>query len=401
MTATFLLEFLARIFALGGRFWTSQDWKFNVLDLVLVLVSVVDIAVQGFNLSFARVLRLLKIFTTLRTLRHLRATVKLRAMMLAILHSLGSLTWATILLGIMTFLFACVLVQGSTDYVQHAPLSDASVEFIQHRLNSLPMTVLTLWMCVTGGVIGGQAVTNNLQGTSDDFTVAQLRTFFENVPLTMLTLFMSITGGVSWWEVERVLLDMSFLMGMLLVVYVCLMLLALLNIVTGIFLHDSIETAQLESDLSAQLEMQKINKLVSKLQEVFMELDTNNSETLDLDEFRRYLTNERVVRLFQELGLDARDPITLFSALDLDGTRDLDISEFVMGCMALRGGARAVDLATFMNENRIMIKRLRTGTTDVQDRLDRIERALSVLPDSSTSLRHEMSVVRNASTFDI
>jgi len=198
-----------------------------------------------------------------------------------------------------------------------------------------------------------------------------------------------------------VLLDMSYLMGMLLVVYVCLMLLALLNIVTGIFLHDSIETAQLESDLSAQLEMQKIDKFVLKLQEVFMELDTNNSETLDLDEFRRYLANERVVRLFQELGLDARDPITLFSALDLDGTRDLDISEFVMGCIALRGGARAVDLAMFMNENRRMMKRLRTRTTDVQDSLGRIERALSVLPDSSAALVPEASVVRNASTFDI
>ena len=110
LTVAFLIELPLRMCALGSGILTSPDWKFNVLDMVLVMVSAFDVTMQSFTVSFGRLLRLLIVFTrTLWTLRPLHHTINLRTMLLAILASLGS--WAVLLLGMMTFSFAGVLVQ--------------------------------------------------------------------------------------------------------------------------------------------------------------------------------------------------------------------------------------------------------------------------------------------------
>lgn len=84
LTVAFLVELLLTMFVLGTRFWTSPNWKFNVLDMVVVEVSAFDVAMQSFTASFGRLLRLLKVFTTtLRTLHPLHNPIKLRTMMLA------------------------------------------------------------------------------------------------------------------------------------------------------------------------------------------------------------------------------------------------------------------------------------------------------------------------------
>jgi len=334
MTTAFCLELVLRFFVLRVEFFTSSDWKFNVFDMVLVFLSLVDFVFNIYNLSFGRILRLLKIITTLRSLRHLRATIKLQTMVLAILHSLSSLVWASVLLISVTFLFACILAQGITEHLRGGS-DDATVDFISVHLGSLSMVMLTLWMCVT--------------------------------------------GGISWWELERVFLDIGLLMGLLLVIYVCFMSLTLLNIVTGIFVSDAIGTANLDRELAAQLEKQSTEQLVVKLQDVFKEMDTEDQGFVTIRQFKDRVQEDSVRSFFQSLDLNPDDPDKLFRSLALDGTKELDTGEFVVGCMALRDGARAVNLASLSHDNRRMLKKLRTSFQVAHDRLDRIDRTLLTL----------------------
>merc|ERR1712136_637056 len=84
-----------------------------------------------------------------------------------------------------------------------------------------------------------------------------LETFFRSLPRTFLTLLMSISGGVSWSEVVEVLFDVGNAYAMLFVLYTAIMILALMNIVTGIFVNDAFEMGQLDHELRTHLELQK------------------------------------------------------------------------------------------------------------------------------------------------
>ena len=115
--------------------------------------------------------------------------------------------------------------------------------------------------------------------------------------------------------------------------------------------------------------------------------------------------------------LDVSDVIGFFEALDVDGTvcvrdsatakhspvasncvhfcvhlkfrylchlrsEELEIDEFVMGCMHLRGEAKTVDMVTLMRENKRMMKKIGDG----------LRRSEELILDLTTSLRQDAGV---------
>merc|ERR1712203_646993 len=69
------------------------------------------------------------------------------------------------------------------------------------------------------------------------------------------------------------------------------------------------------------------------------------------EEFRKILKVEKVQAYFGALGVEVNHAQGLFRLLDADGTGAVNIEEFVIGCLRLRGEATAVDCATLMYEN--------------------------------------------------
>ena len=64
---------------------------------------------------------------------------------------------------------------------------------------------------------------------------------------------------------------------------------------------------------------------------------------MTFDEFKAHLV-QNGPGIFSYLGLEVWDAVNLFEALDLDNSRQLDITEFMDGCMQLRGQARTFDM---------------------------------------------------------
>merc|ERR1719440_1645900 len=55
---------------------------------------------------------------------------------------------------------------------------------------------------------------------------------------------------------------------------------------------------------------------------------------------------------FKSVDLDPSEARSLFKLMDADQSGTVEAEEFVMGCLRLRGTAKAIDLATLMYENR-------------------------------------------------
>ena len=65
--------------------------------------------------------------------------------------------------------------------------------------------------------------------------------------------------------------------GILLLLYVAVMFLALLNVVTGIFVNDAVEMAHMDRDIVMRFESDKRQQYVDGLRDFFHELDRNGN----------------------------------------------------------------------------------------------------------------------------
>merc|ERR1719393_1018753 len=104
----------------------------------------------------------------------------------------------------------------------------------------------------------------------------------------MLTLFMSISGGINWSGIQEALTSVSEAYGVLFALYIGVMVLGVLNIITGIFVQGASELAQLDRDLVTQQEMERNNLWMQELMKIFKELDQNSNGTITLDEFNQH-----------------------------------------------------------------------------------------------------------------
>jgi len=321
-TIAFALELVLRVVHLRWFFFFGVDHLWNLLDVVFVAAGFFELAAEDrdiVDVNHVRALRLLRVLRATTTLLRSHSIFgRMRLLLLALGGCLQSLLWVVSLLVFSMFLFAVVFLNSATSYVRSKP--EAGLDF-------------------------------------DTMT-----TFFSSMPMTLLTLGMSVLGGLSWWELERTFLNVSPLCSGLLLVYVAIMILALLNVVTGVFVNDSIEFAQNDRDIRTLTEMKNKRAQARVLKLIFEDMDTDRSGTITLGEFKTALESDEVQMLFAALGLDVSDAIGLFQILDADGDDALEIEEFVVGCEGIKGAATALDLMSLTTE----VKRLKKNFVNLE-----------------------------------
>merc|ERR1711862_400106 len=64
----------------------------------------------------------------------------------------------------------------------------------------------------------------------------------------------------------------------------------------------------------------------------------------------KVIGDHRILTYFQVLGLEITDVETLFVLLDKDQKGSVDMDEFLLGCMHLKGEARSLDIAKLQYE---------------------------------------------------
>lgn len=318
----FFLELLARLMANQGLFFFGAEWPSNLADSVVVVGSMLEILLPSWSLdlSIVRVLRVLRIVRTLRVLRLLRFAFflkDLRLMALAIAKSIVPILWASMLLILIMFLFSVLFLQAVVVHVNGA--------------------------------------------TSDDETSQQFRIYFDSLPMAILTLWMTVTGGVSWWEVARGLLDVSTWYCLCMVLFVIVMLVAVMNIMTGIFVNDALLMASMDRELMEQEQKAKSDGNIDALHALFREIDCDQTGKITLEELKDIMNRKDVNAIFATVGLEVSNATSFFKLLDVDDSNSLEVDEFVVGCLKIRGMAKAVDLQTLMFENKRMIKYMRQG----------------------------------------
>merc|ERR1711920_288314 len=127
--------------------------------------------------------------------------------------------------------------------------------------------------------------------------------------------------------------------------FISFAILALLNVVTAVFINTALQRSNNDRELAVQQELENKDELVAIIQQVFIELDTNQSGSLSIDEFEKHIEDEKIQAYLRSRQIDIGQVRTLFELLDVDETGDVDMEEFVQGVLRLKGGATSMDLA--------------------------------------------------------
>lgn len=244
-------------------------------------------------------------------------------MALMIVDSMRSLMWAMLMLMLMIFVFAVWFTTNATFYLR---------EFAD--------TASPTWF-------------EDL-GNSTSKNVIDIQRNFGTLHATTYSLLRSMLGGINWGILCDMLLKMDTISPMLFIFYVLFTMLAVLNIVTGVFVDNAAAAAKTQRDYIIEKEREVKETYIRELQNLFWQMDDDESGTLTAAEMQQLVKDPKMAAYFTALGFEPHDCVRLFTLLDTDSSGTVDIEEFLDGCLRLKGFARSIDVHFIM----VLIHRL-------------------------------------------
>jgi len=254
------------------------------------------------DVTFMRSLRLLKLSKILRMVRVMRFFSELRLILNSLLGSLISLFWAIVMLALIYYIFGLLFVQGIIPYLANRSMADPIVE-------------------------------------------DSLKRFYGSVELSMMTLFQASTGGDDWSMFYEALVHTGGLNCVLFVFFILFIEIALMNILTGIFVENAMKLAQPDRDAMA-LEIRKREKeLEDELRKLCQHFDTDGSGYISREKFAESLEHGKMKANLAVLGLDIKDAELFLGMLaEASGEKEVNVDAFIHGCMRLKGTATSLDM---------------------------------------------------------
>eukprot|EP00930_Biecheleria_cincta_P020222 TRINITY_DN15255_c0_g1_i1.p1 TRINITY_DN15255_c0_g1~~TRINITY_DN15255_c0_g1_i1.p1 ORF type:complete len:650 (-),score=126.14 TRINITY_DN15255_c0_g1_i1:130-1926(-) len=316
----FIVELLLRLFAYRWTFFVGPGKGWNFFDGSLVILGLLDLII-GFLTSEEKsstmdgfaAMKTMKMLRIVRVFRLFRFSRELSLMALMIVDSLRALMWALVMLSLMMFVFSICFTTTASSYLKTKVDTDAP-----H------------WH-------------ENLSASEND-DVVNVHLYFGSLVATTYSLLRAMLGGINWGIVCDVLLKVDILSTMLFLFYVLFSVLAVLNIVTGVFVDNAVAAAKTQREFLIEKEREVKEKYVKELQDLFADMDKDGSGLLTTLEMQSLVADPKMAAYFSALGFQAHDCLRLFGLLDTDGSGSVDMEEFLEGCLRLKGFARAIDV---------------------------------------------------------
>jgi len=323
-TIWFVLELSMRIVCSGRNFLIGEGWSWNWLDLIVVTLDVLEKAVLASladsgsslrNITSVRILRTLRITRAIRVIKVVHRFRELRIMVYSILRSASSFCWSMLIIIIIIYIFSIFMVQSVSEYL--------------------------------------------FREGPDVHNYDKLRDHWGSLTEGHYTLFQVMTGGISWGEVSNPVITIHWSNGLVIAFFVFFTVLVVSNIITGIFVDVAIQGALNDREEAISEELHSKKNTCWRLKAIFEEADTDGSGAITFDEFERHLSDRRVRAHLASLGIEVDKAEGLFRLLDMDDSNSIGLQEFVIGCLRLKGGAKAIDLVTLMYENKRLLGQFR------------------------------------------
>lgn len=379
-TILFSLELFMRLGAQGKLFLCGEDRRWNCLDSIIVIASWWEAALEiqlwlteeGSRSNFAgitgirtlRIVRITRLVKVARLARFLRFVMALRTLTQSIIYTLKSLIWAMVLLLLIVYSFGILFTQVVADIIkEHAQLIEQQAGLAAEQIEAK----------LEAKRVGEQ--------------------YFGSLWKSMVSLYMSIAGGVSWEQVLVPLEASGWIWVIAFIFYIAFSTLAVLNVVTGVFCQSAIESAQSDHDMVIQSILNNKEAHIEKIKMLFTEIDAAESGVITFQMFQERIMSQEVQTYFESIDLDVWDAWTFFKLLDMDAGGAVEIEEFLLGCLRLRGNAKAMDIAKLCHDQTWLIREQARFWEFVESELYHMQVQMTSMTGQRTNSPDRKSVV--------
>lgn len=156
------------------------------------------------------------------------------------------------------------------------------------------------------------------------------------MPKSMRSLLAACLQGEDWAVISEPLQSIHAIYDILFLVYILFTQLALLNVVTGIFVDNSLNSAMEDRQVIIQEEMMREGLYKKELLQIFAEADENQEGFVPVVKLEDYLQDVRVMAYLKTLDVSYNDPRELVECIDANADQKVTAEEFVTGCMAFK-----------------------------------------------------------------
>lgn len=315
------------VVARGWKFLRGSDASWNIFDVAVLAFSAGHFAWDTWpNLTFLRLFRAAHLLTRVRALE--KALRQFRLTLMVLRRGIQPLSSTILAMAYVIYIFA--VLQSS----------------------------LIFWAL-------GDPETASLAATFDDY--------WGTFPRTLRSMMMALTGGQDWNMIVAPLEDLSLLVAAWFYFFIVVIVLGVMNVVTGLFVDRAMDIQQQDRDTQVKEQIEQEDALVKDLRKIFHEADADSSGLLSWDEFNKHLQEPRILATLASLDLDVSEAQSLFRILDYSGSGEVNVHDFVWGFMRLKGNAKSADLCTLLYEHRQLKAKLADVFGCFNDRLDELE----------------------------
>eukprot|EP00929_Paragymnodinium_shiwhaense_P054707 TRINITY_DN27423_c0_g1_i2.p1 TRINITY_DN27423_c0_g1~~TRINITY_DN27423_c0_g1_i2.p1 ORF type:complete len:768 (+),score=181.28 TRINITY_DN27423_c0_g1_i2:201-2306(+) len=352
----FTAELVLRIHVHRMRFFSiwQEGFAWNYFDWFVVMSQIFEVVLDMVtrNLQIRRTLRFLRIMRLVRILRLLRVLHligELRTIVSSILGSLKSLLWTVALLLMLIYIMAVYFTQTIMVHLLERP----DGEFTE------------------GDLI--------------------LKAHFSSLGRSVLSLWQAMSGGFDWDTLAKPMLEeIGVWLALIFTGYIAFAILALMNVVTGVFVQTALTSAKSEED---GFVAEQIMSLFSSETDGFMPV-------ISLDDIEQSMESPMKRKQWKAIGVEREDAVYLFKLLDFEGIGYVTFEDFLGGCLRLNADAKAMDLLTLVHESRKANERTGLRLCECMDKLCLLEEMVLILDgkegssDKVSNMAQEMTNMR-------
>eukprot|EP00927_Polykrikos_kofoidii_P009784 TRINITY_DN14100_c0_g1_i1.p1 TRINITY_DN14100_c0_g1~~TRINITY_DN14100_c0_g1_i1.p1 ORF type:complete len:611 (-),score=83.08 TRINITY_DN14100_c0_g1_i1:2-1834(-) len=349
LSSIFTTELVARVLAEGSSFLhhRTPDFYWNLCDSVVVTISWFGLLFQAgaSTVGIMRTIRMARMIRLIRICRVMRGFSALRVIVLGVMNSSRMMLWALFLLSLIMFIF------GTT--IMHL-LEEHFVELMRPNEQF-------------GDTMSRLKATD----PSTEENVRFLLSSFGSLQATIMTLWLSATSGFDWGETFFALFQRSKLCGVVFMMWMAFAILCVLNIITGVFVESASKLTLMDKDVAYVEDFESRKRWAAEARELFNEIDTDHSDTIDVQEFVTASKDLRVQALFRKVGVDvgAYNARGLFALFDFHNDGILEADVFFEGLQQLHGTAKSIDMVHMKLESRKVQQQVQSLRDLVREKL--------------------------------
>jgi len=342
-------ELILKIIVWRCEFFIGRAWRWNLFDFLLVLSGLYDLMTEltdlggGMSMTWLRVLRIVKTLKLLRVIRVMRFFQVLRLMVSAISGSMGILFWSILMISIMMYMFGLCFLNACTAYLN-----------------------------------------DNDSANVDPEVFEGIEAYYSSVLQSMITLFWAVTGGSDWEVLAAPIRTADPFFYSLFFFYIAFAALAVLNVLTGMFVDTAMKVAQQDQENVAG-EMLSLPQ-VDHFRQFVEQKDVATPGCISAEMIAKNQEDPIVESFKKVLEISEEDFKRVFTMMDAEKRGLVDLEEFIKGCCHANGGVSGLDVVFMMTQMQHMSRRLDSSVEFMEERLNE-------LLERSTHSKHKTKVV--------